>query len=283
MRIRLIIAICLTFIFTCFTGCKGISDNGVKDIPTDTVAIKTITLCDSLAFTISHSNTCEVRAKVSIDYPDLFKDTETSQRLQKLYISDVLELPDTLSIDGSAAQYLENILSEYKSADDSENTFFEPEDDGPADFMYKIFSNIAPCFNQSGILSFSKADTTQKNDAVTKTKHAYYNIDLNTLSIIHLSQVIKSEFIDDVTNMLKRQLISQNHVKDESSLIDLGYFNLDNLVANDNFHVSTDGITWNYQPYEIACYSVGETEITLSFESLKPFLVENSVVYNIIK
>ena len=41
---------------------------------------------------------------------------------------------------------------------------------------------------------------------------------------------------------------------------------------NDNFAVSEEGITWTYNPYEIAPYSMGIIDLTVSWADLKPYL-----------
>lgn len=41
---------------------------------------------------------------------------------------------------------------------------------------------------------------------------------------------------------------------------------------NGNFAVSEEGITWTYNPYEIAPYSMGIIDLTVSWADLKPFL-----------
>ena len=41
---------------------------------------------------------------------------------------------------------------------------------------------------------------------------------------------------------------------------------------NGNFAVSEEGITWTYNPYEIAPYSMGIIDLTVTWEDLKPYL-----------
>lgn len=41
---------------------------------------------------------------------------------------------------------------------------------------------------------------------------------------------------------------------------------------NGNFAVSEEGITWTYNPYEIAPYSMGIIDLPVSWDDLKPFL-----------
>ena len=73
-------------------------------------------------------------------------------------------------------------------------------------------------------------------------------------------------------------MLQQLHAKDDTDLIDMGYFNLDNLIANNNFSIGDEGITWTFGIYDIACYSVGETVITLDYETLKPYILDNSEI-----
>lgn len=41
---------------------------------------------------------------------------------------------------------------------------------------------------------------------------------------------------------------------------------------NGNFTVSEEGVTWIYNPYEIAPYATGATELTVRWSDLKPYL-----------
>ena len=44
-------------------------------------------------------------------------------------------------------------------------------------------------------------------------------------------------------------------------------------TMNGNFSVSPDGITWHYNPYEIAPYAMGVIEVPLSWSQLKEYLL----------
>ena len=43
-------------------------------------------------------------------------------------------------------------------------------------------------------------------------------------------------------------------------------------APNGNFSVSEEGVTWTYNPYEIAPYAMGAIELTVSWSDLKPYL-----------
>lgn len=41
---------------------------------------------------------------------------------------------------------------------------------------------------------------------------------------------------------------------------------------NGNFSVSEEGVTWTYNPYEIAPYAMGAIELAVRWSDLKPYL-----------
>ena len=112
--------------------------------------------------------------------------------------------------------------------------------------------------------------------------HNYYNFDLASMTLIDLPRLFKEESYDEITKLLKSNLMSQNHVKTEAELNDLGYYNLDNLTLTNNFFFTKDKIVWSYEPNELAIASVGEPQIGLSVESMQNYLCDNSVLLRLI-
>ncbi len=46
--------------------------------------------------------------------------------------------------------------------------------------------------------------------------------------------------------------------------------------VTENFYLSDKGITFIYDPFEIAAYSYGEIAITLGWDQLRPLVSDNS-------
>ena len=44
------------------------------------------------------------------------------------------------------------------------------------------------------------------------------------------------------------------------------------VVPNGNFSVTTDGMSWIFQPYEVGPYALGIVTAHVSWEELKPYL-----------
>ena len=55
----------------------------------------------------------------------------------------------------------------------------------------------------------------------------------------------------------------------------------ENIVATDNFYAGKNGITWLYNPYDIAPYYLGQTRITLPYSVLRPYLLPECPVKRI--
>ena len=83
-------------------------------------------------------------------------------------------------------------------------------------------------------------------------------------------------FIDDYYELLKtlllEALIAQtDEAETKKDLRRLGYSVAD-VVPNENFYVTPEGITYVYNPYEIAPYAMGCIQISLPWETVRPLI-----------
>ena len=262
-----------------FSNCGGLKNKGV-DMSADSVALSTINVLDTTSYKLGNMTQCSVTAEAAITYPAEYKNSEATMALQRLFSDIVLEVPaDSVGLSDAFGRFVKNVLSEY--GEDVDQIEFEKEDHSIV-YKYNSRTEIKAVYNSTGIISFCKQEVTMKNGKLTMTSHTYYNISLNTMSRIEMNNVFAEDVIADVSDLLKRKLLVQLGAKDESDLIDMGYFNLDNLVANNNFAIGDEGLTWTFGTYDIACYSVGETVITLDYETLRPYILENSEIIRLI-
>ena len=56
------------------------------------------------------------------------------------------------------------------------------------------------------------------------------------------------------------------------SLREKGYLYSSDMYASDNFLLGSDGITFIYNPYEIAPYELGMTELTVDYDYIEDIL-----------
>jgi len=110
----------------------------------------------------------------------------------------------------------------------------------------------------------------------------YLNINLKNGKQIRLDDLFTSGYESKLTDILLTQLMKDNKVSKKEELEDMGYFLTGELTPTSNFFIDNKGITFCYNIYEIAPYSMGITEIKLSFDSLKDLLKEETPINNLL-
>ncbi len=270
----------ITLITCALSSCNlGSAINASGDA--DTVQISMIEIGDTASFPLITGEKCEVLAKCSVDFPESYINAENTLTLQKLFNNIVLEVEDTLNANDALNKMAANILDQY-GVDEQEN-IEHIDEDYEIVFQYANYTNIRTIYNKSEIISFCKTEETIKNNNSTMKSSHYLNFDLQNMSYIDLNQLFPESTHDVLTELLKKKLIKQLDVETEDDVINLGYFNLDNLRVNNNFYINENGITWNFIPYEISLLSVGETSITLDFDDLQMYMLNTPLTERLLK
>ena len=112
----------------------------------------------------------------------------------------------------------------------------------------------------------------------------YYNFDLKTGSLITEKDLFKSNYAPELIKLIKKRIIEESkEYKDEKNsepilnLEDTDYWT-DSIKPNGNFYITDEGINYVFNPYEIAPYYLGQTEVTLPFKRLIGILKPNSII-----
>lgn len=115
----------------------------------------------------------------------------------------------------------------------------------------------------------------------------YYNFDLKTGKLITEVDLFIPNFKDSLTQLIKKRIVSEsteNNDKQPIFNLDESEYWTDSIKPNSNFYITDLGLKYVFNPYEIAPFSMGETEIFLSFNSIKNILKpENPISYLIDK
>ena len=100
----------------------------------------------------------------------------------------------------------------------------------------------------------------------------FVNYNLQTGEQIDEEQLFAENYQEPLTQLLLQYMVEQN---DEIALIqdwqEAGY-NVDDIHPNDNFYLAEEGITYVFNPYDIAPYALGETEILIPWSALQNIL-----------
>ena len=98
------------------------------------------------------------------------------------------------------------------------------------------------------------------------------NYDLETGDMVNEQDLFIDDYYEPLKILLLNALIAQtDNAESKRDLRRMGYSVAD-VVPNENFYVTQEGITYVYNPYEIAPYAMGCIEIFLPWETVRPLI-----------
>lgn len=166
-------------------------------------------------------------------------------------------------------EYRQNNLPVLTSMDD-ENRNLEPEMTFSEEQI--ITSTVMDVHNS--ILSYAVERYVYMGGVHGSNYRIFYNFDLNTGELIHEQDLFRKGYNEPLTDLLLKNLVEQN--EDLSLIEDLqeyGY-NVDEIHPNDNFFLTDSCMVYVFNPYDIAPYALGETEIAIRYSQLGELLGE---------
>ena len=98
------------------------------------------------------------------------------------------------------------------------------------------------------------------------------NFDNKTGRLLTLADVFTPGYQQRLNGLLEEKLIEKTGAKDINELREKGYLYQTEMYASENFALGEDEITFVYNPYEIAPYEQGLTELTIDYGECKEIL-----------
>ncbi len=106
----------------------------------------------------------------------------------------------------------------------------------------------------------------------------YYNFDLKTGKVISESDIFKSNVMAELTKIIKLRIVEESDDIESLEELNESVFWTDSIKPNGNFYITDESINYVFNPYEIAPYAYGDTEVSLPFSYIKKLLKPNSVI-----
>lgn len=114
----------------------------------------------------------------------------------------------------------------------------------------------------------------------------YYNYSLRTGKLISENDLYTGNYIQNLSDLIKKRIVEQSHESGNQepilSLEDTDYWT-DSIKPNGNFYITDESINYVFNPYEIAPYSMGETEVVLPFDRIRSYLKSDSPIAYLVK
>jgi len=112
----------------------------------------------------------------------------------------------------------------------------------------------------------------------------YFNFDLKTGNLITEKDLFKSNYQAELSEIIKKRIVEESKEMKESketepilSLEDTDFW-ADSIKPNGNFYITDESINFVFNPYEIAPYYMGQTEVSIPFNRLKNILKPSNII-----
>jgi hypothetical protein len=113
--------------------------------------------------------------------------------------------------------------------------------------------------------------------------HQYTNrvVDLRTGRRITENEIFVDDYQDALAKIIIDGIALANNVE-VPELENIGFFDINEIYPNRNFHIDETGITYTFNEYEIAAYVVGPVSVKIPYEKIGHLLRRESPVSHIV-
>ncbi len=172
--------------------------------------------------------------------------------------------------------YVEEYVQEYRH--DLEPMYIEDEknkeNESSVDNWYSYYKNIESHiqYYEKNLLIYRIDYNEYTGGAHGMYSTSFLNIDLSLMRPLCLDDIFIGEYKEILTDLIWNQLMSENNVSSHEELEDLGFGSTGEIAPTENFYLSTEGITFYYNVYDIAPYAMGPIKITIPYPMIEEIL-----------
>jgi hypothetical protein len=163
-----------------------------------------------------------------------------------------------------ADEYFKDYRKEAKELADNRGS-----DDELYFLNYESYTNTRVRYNANDFVVIEAMNYVYSGGAHGNYGSGFYNYDVANQKVLKLNDILTA----DSTTLNKIALKffrSQYNIKNNEPLSKVTFE--DTLSLNDNFYINSKGISFLFNPYEIASYAQGQLEVFIPFEAVKNYL-----------
>lgn len=148
--------------------------------------------------------------------------------------------------------------------------FYENSEDEDVHFpQYSLTATVKKVYNNHLYVTFTTEGNVYTGGAHGMPCKIYYTLDRTTGKRYLRSDLFPESVSAKLANIVRRNMLSSGeYTKDNFDDPNFG------LPKNEYIGLSKEGITFIYEPYEIACYALGMPETTVPWQQVYSILTE---------
>lgn len=167
-----------------------------------------------------------------------------------------------------------------KASNDDDADLLNPMESA---YSYEHNTDLTIRFNKSDLLSYTVERYDYSGGAHGMTTDSCFTILLDKGRFLKQEDLFDEAALDKVADLIINKIAKDNKVDDPIKLEEQGFFSVKEIYPNGNIFASAEGITWIYNPYDIAAYAIGSVEVTIPFNELKPYMKPQNPLSRLIK
>jgi hypothetical protein len=216
-------------------------------------------------------------------YPGDYSDKSILQTLQKRFTADFFgEKYAHETAPDAANHYVRKYIADYRELEKN----FEEEmakDSGITFWGYNYYESTHNeiLYNRHDIISYCIITDCYTGGAHGSHGYIYHVADLKSGNILEEEDIFVDEYQEPLAKIIINTLMSDYGITAEEELEEKGFFNVKEIVPNNNFYIDDKGITYTYNEYEIAPYSVGSISVKIPYDKIRKLLQADSPVMRI--
>ena len=164
-----------------------------------------------------------------------------------------------LHVDDGFESFSERMAKEYRTT----NLDILENIEGPMNLSWEYMADGRFAGSHKHYITYTVSSYTYTGGAHGMSVTKSYIFDMKSGETVEESEFFKDDYMPQLSALLTA------HVKDNTENMTLF---VSEVEPNGNFEVSDKGITYIYNPYEIAPYSEGTIRITVPWKELQPIL-----------
>ena len=227
-------------------------------------SLKTATYSDDQAMPLSEGQSDSLILSVSIEYPVKGAGDEVIGKIEDGILNTAFDMEEILgTVEETATRYEDNLKDEYF------NEYEDTEAVGVRSWEDRINGYFSGRYKQ--FLSYMVEYYGFRGGAHGINTMTSVVFDRKTGNTVPEEAFFTDGYKNPVAALIQAHL-PEALEGDEEALKDI--FEPDLIGPNGNYEVTQDGVTWYYQPYDIAPYYLGVISVTVPWKELKAYVRE---------
>jgi len=194
-------------------------------------------------------------AEISIEYP-VFSGAKSATKINKILKEEAIGNPD---------KYLEDFINSYK----------ELVNDIGKENVYGYYekSTYDITLNDKNLLSIGFVFENYLGGAHGLYGIGYFVFDSKTGDTLTVKDLFSAGYEQKLKIEMEKSLRKEMNIPADMTLNDYGYwFENGEITITNNFYLNDKGIGFFYNPYEIAAYVMGSSDIFIPYEKMSEYI-----------